>query len=193
MPPIPASIWSRLSDGAECLPRACARVSEQFYVNQLLLAGNLLIDTINGARENVNAHMVTEIEFALNDVQQLTEELMPREKAHFERCFEALQAAISGLKELAPFPEVEGPLSRLRKKLVGRIDANERSKFAPPGTPKDPLPHPPASMQAEAEQISADLRHAGFETPVLDRLARDPEGFEIRDCDALVKEIDTII
>lgn len=193
MPPIPASIWSRLSDGAECLPRACAGVNEQFYVNQLLLAGNLLVDTINSARENVNAHMVAEIEFALNDVRQLTEELMPEEKREFDRCFGMFDEAISALKEFAPFPDVEGPLTSLRKKLVERIDANERATFAPPGTPKDPLPHPPSSLQAEAERVRSDLHRAGFETPVLDRLARDPEGFEIRDCDALVEEIDTII
>lgn len=193
MPPIPASIWSRLSEGTECLPRACAQVSEQFYMNQLMLAGNLFIDSVNAAKDRINAHMVTEIQFAFNDLKQLTEELMPAEKRAFDHCFGILENAISDLQEFAPFPDVEAPLSSLRKKLVERIEANDRSKFAPPEAPKEPLPHPPGSLQSEAEEVRRDLHRSGFETPVLDTLAERPDQFEIRDCDALIEEIDTIL
>lgn len=193
MPPIPSSIWSRLSVGAECLPRACARVKEQFYVNQLLLAGNLFVDTVNGAKDNINAHMVGEIEFAFNDLKQLTDELMPEEQEEFNRCFGILEDAISELKIEVPFPDVEDALARLRRKLVERIEANDRSKFAPPDVPREPLPHPPTSLQSDAEALRRDLHRGGYETPVLDTLAERPDEFEIRDCDALIKEIDTIV
>lgn len=193
MPPIPASIWSRLSEGGECLPRACARVNEQFYVNQLMLAGNLFLDTVNGAKDNVNAHLVGEIEFAFNDLRQLTDELMPEEQREFDRCFRILEGAISQLRDFVPFPDVEDDLTKLRRKLVERIEANDRSKFAPPDAPKEPLPHPPSSLQSDAESVRRDLHRGGFETPVLDKLAERPDQFEIRDCDALIEEIDTIL
>ena len=192
MPPIPGPLWSKLMQGAECLPQACAKVSEQFYVNQLMLAGNLFIDTLNSSKDGVNARMVTEIEFAFNDLRQLTVELPPDEKEAFEKCFQMLDSALAGLRELVPFPDVDDQISDLRQKLKERIEANERSKFAPPETEKEPLPHPPETLQSDAEEVRRELHRAGFETPVLDKLAERPDQFEIRDCDALIEEIDGI-
>lgn len=193
MPPIPGPIWSRLIQGAECLPRACANVSEQFYVNQLMLAGNLFIDTLNSSKDAVNARMVTEMEFAFNDLRQLTVELMPDEKEAFDRCFETIEAALNKLKEYVPFPEVDDRLEALRKKLKERVETNERSKFAPPDAEKEPLPHPPTELQSEAEDIRRELHRGGFATPAFDKLAERPDQFEIRDCDALIEEIDGIL
>lgn len=193
MPPIPQRVWSRLDEGARCLPEACAGVSEQFYVNQLVLAANLLIDSINAARDNVNAHMVTELEFSFNDLRQLTRELMPAEQRSFDGCFEILEAAIGELRDFVPFPDVEDRLVALRGKVRERIEANDRSKFAPPEAVREPLPHPPETLQDDAREIRGELHAAGFTTPVLDTLAERPEAFEIRDCEALIEEIDTIV
>ena len=193
MPPIPASIWSRLSEGAACLPKACAEVGEAFYMNQLMLAGNLFIDTLNASKDDVNARMVTEIEFSLNDLKQLTEELTPPEKEAFETCFQKLESSLGELKDYVPFPDVDDELAALRRKLKERVEANERSKFAPPDAEKEPLPHPPGQLQSEAEDLRRELHRGGFRTPVLDTLAERPDEFEIRDCDALIEEIDSIL
>ena len=192
MPPIPDAIWSKLTRGAECLPRACAVVSEQFYMNQLMLAGNLFIDTLNQSKDGINARMVNEIEFSFNDLRQLTDELMPAEKEAFSQCFETIESGLEELKEYVPFPDVDDQMTALRRKLKERLEANERSKFAPPDAEKEPLPHPPSSLQSEAEEIRRELHRGGFETPAMDKLAERPDQFEIRDCDAVIEEIDGI-
>jgi hypothetical protein len=194
MAQIPGHIWSKLSEGAQCLPHACAAVREEFYMNQLVLAGNLFIDTLNRAKDEVNPRVIQEIEFSFNDLKVLSEELMPEEQQEFERCFEMVSDGISRLKAFAPFPDVKRPVLELRNKLRERITANERSKFLPPESrTSEPLPHAPASLSEDAESLRQQLRRAGFDTPMLDALAQKPDEIEIRDCEAIVEELDTIL
>jgi hypothetical protein len=190
---IPGSIWSKLSEGAQCLPHACAAVNEEFYMNQLVLAGNLFIETLNRAKDDVNARVIQEIEFSFTDLKLLSEELTPEEQQEFEHCFELISDGISDLRSFAPFPDVKGPMLELRNKLRERITANERSKFLPPESrTSEPLPHSPASLSGEAESLRRHLQRAGFDTPMLDALAERPGEIEIRDCEAIVEELDTM-
>jgi hypothetical protein len=190
---IPGSIWSKLSEGAQCLPGACAAVREEFYMNQLVLAGNLFIDTLNRAKDEVNPRVIQEIEFSFTDLKLLSEELMPDEQTEFERCFELISRGISELSSFAPFPDVKGPMLDLRNKLRERITANERSKFLPPeAQTNEPLPHSPSSLTADADSLRRHLQRAGFDTPMLDALAERPDEIEIRDCEAIVEELDTM-
>ena len=190
---MPAEIQTRLHEGVREMMLACSGIEEQFFGNQTMLSGNLLIDAINPALEQVNARRVRDIEFAFNDLEQLIAELPPGDFERFSRCIETFRSAIERLRELASLSaEVREEMRSLRAKLRERQVAHERALFRPPGAPEEPLPHDPASLHAGAAQLREQLLREGFETPTLDQLADEPDTFELRDYGILIDEIDGI-
>ncbi|HUO84168.1 MAG TPA: hypothetical protein VM534_03550 [Thermoanaerobaculia bacterium] len=190
---LPQDTYRKLRDGALCLSPACDGMEDRFWANQLKLAGNLLIDAINDAIEAVNARKVRDIEFAHQDLTQLVAELTADDAERFSRCLDLLSSGLSELKtSVFLSPALVQEMKDLARKAVERRTAAERAAFLPPDVPHDPLPHDPASLQPRARSLRDGLQTAGFETPVLDKLADTPEEFEVRDCGALADELDAI-
>ena len=194
MAKMPADIQSRLHAGAEAMMLACSTIDEQFFASQILLSGNLLIDSINSALDDLNAHRVRDIEFAFNDFEQLVSELPPPDLENFGSCVSMLRSSIEELRERAALPaNVLGRLKSLRSKAKERQTAHERALFRPPDAPDEPLPHDPASLREEADALRGILMDQGFETPMMDQLAESPESFGLRDYSTLIDEIDGIV
>ncbi len=194
MKAMPSEIWSRLRQGAICLSGACSEISDQFWASQIKLAGNLLIDALNESADGVNARRVRDIGFALDDVRGLISDLVPPEAESFQPCLTQLSSAVEELRRTSSLSEgVVDRLRELRDRAEQRRVAAERAAFRPPEAAAEPLPNDPAELQSEADSLRELLQGEGFETPVLDRLASAPSEFEIRDCAALVDELEPII
>ena len=191
---IPEDIYRTLGSGIESLSRACEAVEDEFVSRQLKLSGNMFIGAVNELLDDVKASKVRDVDFAFNDVVQLLTELPPVERDLFEQPLSSLREAIDRLHEMAALPEhLVGRMKILREKMVERRRAAERATFRPPEAPEEPLPHDPAGLRREADEIRQVLQQGGFETPAFDRLATATTGFPLRECSALVDEIDAII
>jgi hypothetical protein len=112
----------------------------------------------------------------------------------FAEGLDRLRMGLAALREMAslPFSTIDR-MQALKTKLAERRRAAERATYRPPGSPAEPLPHEPRELQAEAESLRHELQAAGFETPVLDALATQPDEFLIRDCSYLIDELEPIL
>ncbi len=194
MTQMPNEIQVKMADAGYRLTYACSQIGEEFYAKQIMLSGNMLIDSMNAAMENLNPKTLGDVEFAFDDVASLVEELPESEIEWFQPPFNTIRSTIQELGFHISLPEVLTKRIRsLRDKLGDRLRAVERASFRPPGSPEEPLPHDPATLQNEADALRAELVAAGFETPLLDKLATDPASIDNLDCTTLTEELDVIL
>ena len=191
---MPDDFQAKLADAATRLMYACSQISEDFYTRQTMLSGNMLIDSMNEAMANLNPRTLSDVEFAFNDVESLTQELPPPELEWFQSPFNTIRSVIKELGFHVSLPEaLVEKIRALRGLVAERLDAVDRASFRPPGYPEEPLPNDPTELQSAAEAIRGELEAAGYDTPLLDQLAANPAAFDNLDCSRLTEELDVIL
>ncbi len=188
------STYDTLLKGVTSLSSACESIDDAYARRQLKLTGNLFIDTLNAAIADVNARAVRDLDFSFRDLETVVVDNGYASDERFAELLDHIRLGLASLRDTASLPlsTVERILA-LKAKLAERRRAAERATFRPPDAPVEPLPHPPRTLQAEAESLRHELGAAGFETPVLDTLATQPDDFLIRDCSYLIDELEPIL
>lgn len=172
---------------------AIDQIDDDFFASQLRLAVNVLGGAIADAGESVSAAKVSAIEFALNDMSGLANELAASDAALLAPSLAMMQDDIDRLKqETALAPEVVTAIRALQAKLKARRTAIERETYRDPATPAQALPHPPEELRAEAQPLRETLAAAGFETPALDALIADPAWLRFATIGEINDELDVI-
>lgn len=159
--------------------RAALDASDPLQLHVRILEG-----AIAAAKEQgVNAARVSDIEFALNDLEA---------EAPFsaEPAIALLRTDLAALQRATALPdEVIAAIRAFQAKLRTRAKAIERSQFQ---AKPEPLPHPPEELRVEAEPIVQKLAAAGFATPVLDGLIADPDSLRYHSINEMLDELDVI-
>ena len=186
------STHERLVKTLNKLPIATAGISEDFTRNQVMLAGNMLIDTANALVEAQTARRLRDFEFALQDLKGIASELGP-ESVPFAEITSELEQLTSEMEGYGLSENLRASIDSLIEKIDTHIRAAEKRNFLPPGAEAEPLPHPPSALAEEASTIRNELRNGEFDAPVIDRLASDPDQFELRDYSALADELHGIL
>lgn len=184
--------YRELMTAVEAMPRAIARAFDDFTIKQVSLSGNLFIQSLNAAVDDLNARTFRDIDFSFRDLQESVR------ATGLEDAFEPISAtigdAIERLRSAAALPpDVVAAAEDLKKKLGERKSAVERNAYLPPDVPHEPPPHDPVLLAPDADALRRRLNASGFETPVMDELATSPATFEVRDCAFLIDEIDGIL
>src|SRR5205085_9858972 len=110
----------------------------------------------------------SDIEFALNDLSGLTNELAASDAELLAPGLAMMQEDVDRLKvETALAPAVVTAIRALQVKLKARRAAIERETYRDPSTPAQPLPHPPEELKNEALPLRDQLAKSGLETPAL--------------------------
>ncbi len=187
-----SDVYADLMGAVEGMSAACAHATEDFTVRQLTLSGNLFIQALNVAVDELNARTFRDVQFSFRDLKtSIVDNGMEEPFALF---LETLEGGVRQLELTAALPSsIRNQAEQLKARLEERRRANERATFRPPDAPEEPLPHDPSTLTPQAEVLRHELQAAGFETPVMDELATNPESFEIRDCTYLIDEIDGIL
>ena len=184
--------YRELMGAIEAMPEAMAWAPDEFTVRQVTLSGNLFIQALNAAVDDLNARTFRDVDFSFRDLMtsvQVTglEDAFAQITASFERAIDSLRD-VAGLR-----PDVIAAAEELKQKLAERKHAVERATYLPPDAPHEPPPHDPETLALAADALRIELNAAGFETPVMDQLATEPASFEVRDCAFLIDEIDGIL
>lgn len=181
-----------LMNAIEAMPAAIAKAIDEFTIKQVTLSGNLFIQSLNAAVDDLNARTFRDIDFSFRDLQTSIDatgldnafaSITPTVRDSIEKL-----RATAGLR-----PHVIAAAEELKRKLGERKTAVERAAYRPPDAPHEPAPHEPVTLASAADHLRRELQAAGFETPVMDELATSPESFEVRDCAFLIDEIDGIL
>lgn len=188
---IPFSTNERIANAAESLTLATAMVNDEFMRNQTMLAGNLLIDTINQFLESQTGRRFRDFEFALQDLRGITNDLGP-ESVGFSEPLTELEQIVDELRDYGLPAETADRINSFAERLQEHVQVSDRQAFLPPGTEPEPLPHPAETLQAEAAEIRTVVSNGEFDAPTLDKLADDPASFELRDYSALADELTAI-
>lgn len=184
----------RWTDGMTGLSRALPAVSDDFMGKNLELSAQMLSKEASTAFELPNPRTIKGLAFALNDLIGMTGDLSSEVQSQFQAMFETLRHEVSRLQsEFSLSEATANKLKALRTRLTERRGAREKQLYLPPGSPMAPLPHEPATMQADAVVLQREVAAAGFESPALDRLAENPATFELRDVTELIDEINAIL
>lgn len=166
---------------------------DDFYAAQARLSVGMLRNAASAMCENLTASAVSDFDFALGDLRQLKTELAQSEADEFESVLLLIDATMAEAREQTQLSgSTSAAIRALRGKLADRTAAIDRQQYRTPGTDPDPLPHPPESLQAEAQEIQRALHDAGFATPELDRLIRGEGTFYLHDVRQLIEELDVI-
>jgi hypothetical protein len=184
--------WRELTTAIAAMPEAIAWAPDDFTIRQLTLSGNLFIQSLNAAAEDLNARTFRDVDFSFRDV--LTSVQATGIEDAFAPITATIQDVIERLRSVAGLPpDVIAAANDLKRKLAERKSVVERSIYLPPDVPHEPPPHDPATLAPAADSLRRELNAAGFETPVMDDLATSPGTFEVRDCAFLIDEIDGIL
>ena len=189
-----AELIGRLRGGFAVLSNAVTNIEDEFYGPQVKLAASVLGNAIGAATSDLNPRTVQDLDFAYTDLRGLADELGGNDRSSIDRFLSALSTEIERLKAAVSLPEeVTQSVSVLQKKLKERRSAVERQTYRVPGTAPEPIPHPPAELQPDAESLQKQLTRFGYDTPTLNRLVSSPADFEIRDVSELIEELDVIL
>jgi hypothetical protein len=166
-------------------------IDDSFIQPQLRLAANVLGGAIDSAAAGITPAVVSDIEFALNDLSGAADELGAADAELIFPFIEQLRADVSALTAATALPTpLLAAIEALQTKLKARRKAIERQTYVEGGA--EPLPHPPAELRAEALPIREQLTAAGFTTPALDALIDDPESLRMHGIIAIVDELEVI-
>ena len=171
--------------------RAAASNVDPGSAPQLGLCINVLINAVAAGRDGVNAAVVNDIEFALNDVAAAIDELSQADADILEPFLKTLRQDLESLKAATALdPVLIAEIRTFQSKLRERMKAIERQTFVEGGSV--PLPHPPEALRDEAIPIARQLTAAGFVTPALDALIAEPESLRFHSIRELMDELDVI-
>jgi hypothetical protein len=181
-----------LDAGLFQLKSAAASIDPMFGTQMQFTIG-VLSNAIEAARPSVSPAAVTEIEFALNDVTEVIDQLSASDADRMAPIIAMLQEDLAKLKESTSLavPIVEG-LRALQEKLRVRRRAIQQHTFREAGA-EEALPHPPEELHADAATIRPLLTRAGFATPALDELIADPTSLRLHSIDEILNELDVIV
>ena len=172
--------------------RSGAEDVDAMYAAQLELSLSVLANAIAGAREEVNAARVSDIEFALNDLAASVDELPATDVERVAAPLQMMRDDLDRLKEATSLDaSVIARIRALQTKLRARRAAIERQTFREGGDDA-PLPHPPEELREEALPLRDALAAAGFATPALDALIDDPAALRFHSINEIVDELDVI-
>jgi hypothetical protein len=158
---------------------------------QLGLCINVLANAVAAGRDGVNAAVVNDIEFALNDVAAAIDELSQAHADHLAPFLSALRQDLEALKSATALdPALIEQIRSFQGKLRERMKAIERQTFVEGGSIS--LPHPPEELRDQAVPIARQLRAAGFLTAALDALIAEPESLRFHSLRELSDELDVI-
>ena len=158
---------------------------------QLALCVNVLANAVAAGRGGVNASIVNDIDFAMNDVSAAIDELPQADADRLAPLLATLRAGVASLKAATSLdPALIEQIRAFQSKLRERMKAIERQTYVEGGS--QPLPHPPAALREEALPLARQLVAAGFNTPALDTLIADPESLRFHSIRELLDELDVI-
>jgi len=173
------------------LRSAAESIEDEFVRTQMRLATGVLGNAIDAAADGVNAAIVNEIEFALNDVVAAVNDLPANESAAIESAMTMLQNDVASLKSATALPaDVVDGIRAFQTKLKTRRNAIERQTYMENAT--EPLPHAPEELREEALPLRQRLAGAGFFTPALDTLISDPSSLRFHSINAIIDELDVV-
>lgn len=188
-----AETEGKLREAIDRMPMALAGLSDEFLVNQLLLAGNMVIESANALLDDVTPKLYRDYEFAVNDFVQGCDELLPSDRSHVERCVMTLREATDEIRTIGSLPaDVIERMRSLRDKLAARNREIERRRFVPKDVDLGPLPYEVPELSPVASELRDVLTAAGFETPWMDELAAGPRDFGVLAAEQTIEEIDAI-
>jgi hypothetical protein len=171
--------------------RAAAGEVDPGSAPQLGLCVNVLANAVAAGRGGVNAAVVNDIEFALNDLSAAIDELPQPDAGRLGPLMEALREDLAGLKSATALdPVLIARIRGFQAKLRQRMKAIERQTYVEGGS--GPLPHPPGALREEAVPLARQLTAAGFHTPALDALIAEPESLRFHSIRELLDELDVI-
>lgn len=171
--------------------RAAASSIDPGSAPQLGLCISVLGNAVAAGRDSVNAAVVNDIEFALNDVAAAIDELSQDDANVLQPFLTTLRQDLESLKTAAALdPALIAAIRAFQSKLRERMKAIERQTFVESGSV--PLPHPPEALREEAIPIARQLAAAGFATPALDTLIAEPELLRFHSIRELSDELDVI-
>lgn len=173
--------------------RSAAEDVDPMFGSRLDLCLSVLANAIAPAREGINASIVSDVEFALNDLAATVDELSAEDAERLAAGLAMMREDVERLKQQTSLdPSTIGRIRALQTKMRMRRSAIERQTYRAEGSPQEALPHPPAELRAEAMPIREELSQAGFATPELDALIADPDSLRFHSLTAILDELEVI-
>lgn len=159
---------------------------------QLGLCLNVLARLIADGHDVVNAAIVNDIEFAMNDLSTAIDELPQTDADRLAPLLAVLREDLAALKSATALdPGLIAQIRLFQAKLHERMKAIERQTYVEGGSV--PIPHPPEALREEAIPIASQLAAAGFPTPALDALILEPESLRFHSVRELFDELEVIV
>jgi hypothetical protein len=173
--------------------RAGAEEVDPMFGPRLDLCLSVLANAVAAAREGVNASLVSDIEFSLNDLAATVDELSADDAERLSGAVAMMREDVERLKQQTSLdPATVSRIRAFQGKLRTRRSAIERQTYRPEGSPEEALPHPPVELRTEALPIHEELAAAGFATPELDTLIADPDSTRFHSLTAILDELEVI-
>jgi hypothetical protein len=174
--------------------KAAAASLDEMFAPQMRLTVDMLANAIAAAEQSMSAATIGDVEFALNDVAGVVDQLSAADAERIAPILTALQDDVARLKDATSLPQaVLDGIRNFQKKLRVRGAAIERQTYRAEGTPEEPLPHAPQELQSEAIPLRQQLAKAGFSTPALDGLIADPSSLRFHSINEIINELDVIV
>jgi hypothetical protein len=174
------------------LRASSAAIDDDMFGSQLKLVSAVLSNAVAAARDGVNPARVSDIEFALNDLVGVVDQLKGADAAQVATAVQSLRTEVRHLKEAVSLPaDVVSAIQNLQSKLRTRRAAIERQTYAAGGA--EPLPHAPAELRQSALPLRERLAAAGFSVPALDALIESPDDFRLHRVNDLMNELDVVL
>jgi len=192
MATIPEGILSQLDGAIAGITTAFDSFDDGMFIPQLELSRSMFANNVRTAAVDLNPRSMKELDFTFNDLRTFASELTDEDAARLAPSLAMIETALASLREAAALhPELVAAIRVLRGKLKSRKSSLERALFRPPGSPPEPLPHPPSELRDEASRIAGALQASGFDTPELDELvaSTDDELGQLS-IERLVEELD---
>lgn len=172
--------------------RAAASDVDPELAPQLGLCISVLANAVAAGRDGVNASIVSDIDFALNDLGAAIDELPQADADRLAPLLATLRTDVESLKAAMSLdPAVIEQIRAFQSKLRERMKAIERQTYVEGGD-SSPLPHPPETLRDEAIPLGRQLVAAGFETPALNALIAEPESLRFYSIREIFDELDVI-
>jgi hypothetical protein len=159
---------------------------------ELGLCINVLANAVAAAGEGVNAAVVNDIDFAMNDVNAAIDELPQADADRLATILTTLRKDVAALKAATALDRsLIAAIRTFQSKLRERLKAIERQTYVEGEA--EPLPHPPEALREEAIPLARQLVTAGFATPALDTLMADPSSLRFHSIREILDELDVVI
>ena len=174
------------------LSAALEGIEDSFLRSQIRLATTVLSGAVDNAETGLNPAIVSDIEFALNDLIGTAGELSGPDAVAVEPFIDELRHDVEQMKSAGALPrDVLAAIQSLQAKLRTRRKAVERQTFVEGGSDAE-LPHPPEVLRAEALPLRDHLTANGYATPALDALIDDPQSLRMHGIIAIIDELEVI-